>query len=137
MYISTSVFAAKNLIKARIWQQISTKNRFFCISPKRWLAVLLPKKWAFSFKNKDLSLFCQFVLLYLFIQPSIFAFIRPLYLSGTYCHKTGTKTPKLSAPQQRTIYPSHIWGWYSNSSENRFFLAGIWTHALTSRKPSC
>ena len=44
-----SAFAAKNLKKARNLQQISIKNTFFCISPKRWLPVLFPKKWAFSY----------------------------------------------------------------------------------------
>ena len=27
-----------------------------------------------------------------------------LYLSGTYCHKTGTKPPSCQTPQQPTIY---------------------------------
>ena len=44
-----SIFAAKNFKKARILQQNSAKNSFFCISPKRWSAVLLPKKLAFFY----------------------------------------------------------------------------------------
>ena len=27
-----------------------------------------------------------------------------LYLSGTYCHKTGTRTPSCGSPRQPTIY---------------------------------
>ena len=30
--------------------------------------------------------------------------LEALYLSGTYCHKTGTRPPSCQAPRQPTIY---------------------------------
>ena len=30
--------------------------------------------------------------------------LQALYLSGTFCHKTGTRPPSCTMPQERTIY---------------------------------
>ena len=31
-----------------------------------------------------------------------------LYVSGTYCHKTGTRPPSFQTPRQLTIYAMHV-----------------------------
>ena len=41
-----------------------------------------------------------------FINGGIIGYLLALYLSGTYCHKTSTRTPSCVTPRQPTIHES-------------------------------
>ena len=53
----------------------------------------------------------------------LFTFAR-LYLSGTYCHKTGTKPPSCGKSQQPTMYTTNV-GPYSVGQNNHFILVVV------------
>ena len=49
------------------------------------------------------------------------------FLSGTYCHKTGTRPPSCGTPQQPTIYEGAVLIHIQICDEKSLSLAGIWT----------
>ena len=51
--------------------------------------------------------------------------LQTLYLSGSSCHKTGTRPPSCAKPQQPTIYPTVCLMFFGITCEINKFIFGF------------